>query len=201
MKYKAIGFDWGGVLNGRPGRYFGESVSDLLGVTHEQYLESYFSHNKKVNRGEITRNELWELVLNQLGRPDKLNKVMTLSQQASADSLNQDVLDLVDKLREAKYKVGLLSNNTSQKAEDMKRLGLDKHFDVFHVSALTGLVKPEPEAFTHLAQALDVNINELIFIDDSQKSLSTAKECGYTPILYDNYPALLKELERLGIEF
>lgn len=199
MTYKAVGFDWGGVLNGKPGKFFGLRVSELLGTTHERYLEAYFHHNKKINRGEVTWEELWSLVLTELGQPDKVQEVMKISREFNSDNLNQDVLDLVDKLRESGYKVGLLSNNTHEKAALMREKGLDKHFDVFHISAETSLVKPEPEAFQHMADELSVSINELVFIDDSEKSLSTSQECGFTPILFESYGQLVSELKKLGI--
>lgn len=199
MKYRGIGFDWGGVLNGKPGRFFGQRVSQLLGTTHEKYLEAYFHHNKKINRGEVTWEELWSLVLTELGRPDKVQDVMKISQEFNADSLNTNVLDLVDKIRTSGYKVGLLSNNTHEKAVLMREKGLDKHFDVFHISAETALVKPEPDAFKHLANELGVEIKELVYIDDSEKSLSTSKECGFTPVLFESYEQLVNDLTRLDV--
>jgi HAD superfamily hydrolase (TIGR01509 family) len=199
MKYKAVGFDWGGVLNGKPGKFFGQKVSELLGTTHEKYLEAYFHHNKKINRGEVTWEELWSLVLTELGQPNKVQEVMKISQEFNADNLNQDILDLVDKLRTLGYKVGLLSNNTHEKAAMMREKGLDKHFDVFHISAETALVKPEPEAFRYLADELGIEIRELVFIDDSEKSLSTSRECEFTPILFESYEQLENELTKLGI--
>lgn len=59
--YKAVGFDWGGVLNGRPGKYFAMAVADTIGVSPEAYRTAYFHHNRKVNRGEITWEQLWSL--------------------------------------------------------------------------------------------------------------------------------------------
>ncbi len=200
MTYKAIGFDWGGVLNGKPGKFFGEDVAKLLGITHEQYKDAYFHHNKKINRGEVTWEQLWTLVLSELGQPDKVAQVMTLSDEANKDALNIEVLELVDTLRAQGYKVGLLSNNTQEKADSMRAKGLDKHFDVFHISAETGLVKPDIAAFEHLAQSLETDISELIFIDDTDKSLSTAKVCGFMPILFADYEQLTKALRKLGIE-
>ena len=198
MNYKAIGFDWGGVLNGKPGTVFGQKVAELLGITYEQYLEAYFHHNKKINRGEITEQELWSLVLAELGHPDMVQEVMKISQEFNVDSLNKDVLGLVDKLHATGYKLGLLSNNTHEKAALMREKGLEKHFDVFHVSAETGFVKPDPEAFQHFAKELGITLSELIFIDDAKKSLSTAQECGFTPILFESYDQLVTDLTRLS---
>lgn len=124
---------------------------------------------------------------------------MKLSQDFSADDLNQNVLDLVDKLHNLGYRTGLLSNNSREKASMMRAEGLDSHFDVFHISAETGYVKPEPEAFSYLADELGVDLNELVFIDDSENSLSTAADCGYTPILFESYDQLARELTELGI--
>jgi putative hydrolase of the HAD superfamily len=199
MNYKGIGFDWGGVINGKPSKFFGKKVSELLGTTHEKYLEAYFHHNKKIHRGEINWEELWSLVLIELGRPEKVQEVMNISREFNAESLNREVLDLVDKLRVSEYKVGLLSNNTHERAAMMRKKGLDKHFDAFHISAETGFVKPEPEAFAHLAKELGVELNELIFIDDAEKSLSTSKECGFTPILFESYEQLVNDLTKIGI--
>ena len=201
MNYQAVGFDWGGVLNGQPGQFFGQAVANLLGVTHEEYLAAYYTHNSKINRGEISEEELWLLVLTEIGQPEKTKQVMALSRAANAEKTNQAVLDLVDKLRNSGYKVGLLSNNIPEKAALMRQTGLDKHFDVFHISAETSYVKPEPAAFSHFAAALGVIQTELIFIDDSEKSLSTAATCGFTPVLFESYDKLKSDLLKLGVRF
>lgn len=200
--YRAIGFDWGGVLNGKPGMYFVQSVAAEIGVTPAAYQTAYFHHNQKVNRGEVSWEQLWELVLAELGHqhePALVQRIIQISEEANADNLNEDILALVDRLRANGYKVGLLSNNTTEKAALMRKRGLDKKFDAFAISVETGFVKPEPAAFNHLARDLGVDISELIFIDDSPKSLSTAEETGFTPILFNNYDELVSDLNALGI--
>lgn len=37
MKYKAIGFDYGGVLNGTTGSAFSAAAIDVLGVTRDEF--------------------------------------------------------------------------------------------------------------------------------------------------------------------
>ena len=199
MIYKAIGFDWGGVLNGKPGSVFGENMAKLLEVTLEQYREAYFHHNMPFNRGEITVEELWKRVVTELHKTDKIDAAIKLAEESHRESLNEDVLELVDKLRATGYKVGLLSNNTKEKADEMRASGLASRFDVFHVSAETGLAKPEPEAFTYFAKALEVDPDQFIFIDDAEKSLSSAEQVGFTPILFTDYDQLVQDLLKLGI--
>lgn len=198
---KAVGFDWGGVLNGEPSAVFDQQIADLLEVTPQEYLDVYFKYNRKLNSGEITWEELWTLVLRDLGKANKLPEIRKLSQQGNDDSLNMDILELVDTLRRNGYKVGMLSNNIKEKATDLRAIGLDTHFDVFHISAETGFVKPEPAAFEHFSQELGVQLSELVFIDDSQKSLSTAVVCGFTPLHFENHDKLVSDLINLGLRF
>ncbi len=199
MAYTAIGFDWGGVLNGEVGSIIREQTLKLLDVTAEEYDAAYFSHNKAVQKGDITWNELWRLVLTDIDRLDKLDQIIDFNRNSQKDMPNFKVHSLVDRLRTNGYKIGLLSNNSTERADELRKTGFDKHFDVFHISAETGLVKPDPAAFRLLADELRVPLSELIFIDDTPRSLSTAYECGYTPILFTDYDSLVAQLQQLGV--
>ncbi len=200
MIYKGIGFDYGGVISGRPRSFFHKEVAKLFNVSEEQFLIAYYLYNKKVNNGEITRKILWELVAHELGQVDKASEAHTLSLSFLNEPINKAVLNLIDKLRLSGYKVGLLSNNDLEGGQKMRELGIDKHFDVFHNSAETKLVKPDPAAFIHFANELNTQPSQLIFIDDTEKSLSSAEECGFTPLLFKSYEQLLRDLEKLHIQ-
>jgi hypothetical protein len=116
-----------------------------------------------------------------------------------AKQTNQEVLELIDRLRAKGYKTGLLSNNNQQAADKMRTDGLDKHFDVFIVSAEVGVMKPDPEIFNLFAERLGVKLPELVFIDDSKRSLSASEECGFAPVLFESYEQLVKELSKRGV--
>lgn len=203
MTYKAIGFDWGGVINGKPGGFSWQPMADKVGVTIQRFEEVYFHHNQPFNSGEITQRELWTRVMAELGVSEDselIDEMFELHGASNAIDLNQDVLDLLTRLRTNGYVLGLLSNNIPSNATLMRELGIDKYFDVFHISCETGLPKPQPAAFTYFAEALGVEMRELIFIDDTPKSLSTADELGYSPVLFTDYEKLAQSLSELGIE-
>lgn len=201
MKYKAVGFDYGGVINGEPGSVFTKRFCQFVGVSEEGYKKAYFLHNRSFNAGKpITERELWSRVLNELGKSEKLDAVMVFVEDMRVNkSLNQSVLDLVDSIRKKGYKTGLLSNNSVEAAMVMRSTGIDSHFDVFMVSAVIGLMKPDPSLYNLFAKELDIQMSELIFIDDSQRSLSSAQECGYTPIHFTDYENLIASLENLKV--
>ena len=183
MKYKAIGFDYGGVIFGQPGYNFDASVALLLDVSLGEYRQAYFSHNRK----PITSEQIWRLVLSDLGRVDRFDDLNLLIERiGSAKKVNTDVLRLVTHLREGGYKVGLLSNNSVQKAEKMRQQKIDS--------------KPDKPAFECLAKKLDVKLNQLVFIDDEPTSLKNFADCDYRPILYTSYQRLLDQLNKIGIQ-
>ena len=197
MKYKAIGFDYGGVLYGQTGRFFDGRVAELLAVDVEKYRQIYFTHNKK----PISTKRIWELVLSDLNREDYYDRLMALIDRLEEDKkVNVDVLNLVNQLREMGYKVGLLSNNSVQKAEKMRQQKIDSYFDAFCVSAEIGYSKPDKPAFECLAKKLDVKLNQLVFIDDEPTSLKNFADCDYRPILYTSYQRLLDQLNKIGIQ-
>lgn len=200
MKFKAVGFDWGGVINGQPGFVFTQKFCEFVDVSEAQYKEIYFRHNRAFNAGRpISERELWLRVLTDLGKADLLDDVLAFSKEyRSKKSINRPVLDLVDTLRSSGYKTGLLSNNTLEAAEMMRSEGINTHFDAFIVSAEVGMMKPDPSIFALLCRQLSVQPGELIFIDDSKKSLSTAEECGFTPVLFTDYESLVKDLKKLS---
>lgn len=202
MRFRAVGFDWGGVINGEPGFVFTRKFCELVGVSEQEYKEVYFRHNRAFNAGNpISERELWHRVLSDLNKDSMLDEVLTFSQEyRSKKSINKPVLDLVDHLRINGYKTGLLSNNTLEAAKMMRSSGIDTHFDTLIVSAEVSMMKPDPQIYKLFCDKLNVTPQELLFIDDSKRSLSTAEECGFTPVLFTTYENLVKNLENLGIE-
>jgi len=204
MNFKAIGFDYGGVIGGvgSTGVAFNVQVCDLLGIDEGTYRNIYFNLNHMINLGEVTTwREFWLIFLDKLGQPEKLDALMNISDEAvkNLQAIDPNMPVLIDELRRKGYKTGLLSNATLEGGANMRVQGLDKHFNVFHISAETKLMKPDPKAFEHLTKSLGVELNELVFIDDAEKSLSTAKECGFTPILFKGFDQLRERLIELGV--
>lgn len=201
-KYTAIGFDWGGVIEGEPAQKFTAGAAAVLGVSVDTYLEAYYRHNHLFNLGDGGWSAVAEAVCNDLDQPDKCGALMAYAQADFHErKINQSMLALVDKLRTNGYKVGLFSNNTKEKAVVIREQGYDKHFDVTYVSAEVGYMKPDPNGFRALASALGCDSpQQMAFVDDSAKSLSTAQEVGFTPLLFTDIATLLDDLRSLGIK-
>lgn len=201
MKYTTIGFDWGGVIEGQPGSVFTAGAAKIVGVSPEVYLDTYFRHNAIFNLDEGGWNEVARLICDDLNCPEKVNQLVDYAEsQRATRVVNTKMIQLVDRLKKEGYTVGLLSNNDASKAKELSEKGYDKHFDVVHVSAITGLMKPDPKAFEYFAHSLNCDdLKQMIFIDDSDKSLSTASEVGYTPLKFISYEKLVTDLILLNV--
>ena len=204
-KIKAIGFDFGGVIGGDPniGHEFTKASADLLEVTTEKWRKVYFSLNNLINTGKKSKRDFWLRFLKEFNQVDKIDQVLAqdLAMAQRYLVVNQQIISLIDQVRERGYKVGLLSNASGEVANNIKTLDLAGHFDLFLFSAEIGVQKPDRKAFEQLAQSLAVDLSELVFIDDSERSLVRAEEIGFTPILFETYDKLVTDLKALGISY
>jgi len=199
MQYKAVGFDYGGVLAGPPGSGFGKEVSKLLNIDRQRYDELYFSRYRRLNLDQITWLDLWKEIIEELGQIEKWPDFLEIDNKYHHNrSPNHEVIELAQKLKSKGLKVGILSNNSTEMAYKMRK-ELGDIFEVIHVSAETGYVKPEPAGFRYFADALGVSLDELIFIDDAENSLKTAKGCGFKDILFTSHEQLYNDLKKLRV--
>jgi putative hydrolase of the HAD superfamily len=199
MKFKGIGFDYGGVIAGQPSTIFVKKISKLLSISTDQFHVSYFRFNELWNKHSISMEDSWKIILKDLKKENRIDEVLEFIKHQPKNKINLKMLNLVDHLRDKGYKVGLFSNFTKQAANEMRKIGIDKHFHVFLVSAEIGVMKPDVKAFKIFAQKIGIMPSELIYIDDTEKSLSSSKEVGFHPILFKNYNSLIKELVSLDI--
>ncbi len=175
-------------------------TSQFLGIDSQTLRSVYFKFNHLSNNGILPWSDVWKKVTDELGISDKHEALMKFMDQIPRHNINEQIILLIEKLKANGYKVGLLSNNDIRAAHRFRDTKLIDYFDAVVVSADVGCSKPDPKIFKIFIEKLGVIPGELIYIDDTERSLSTAKEVGYTPILFTNYDALLQDLSNLSIK-
>ncbi|KKI91384.1 HAD family hydrolase [Bacillus sp. SA1-12] len=76
----------------------------------------------------------------------------------------EDVIEVLDKLREMGYPLGIISNGDyQQQVEKLQRMGIEEYFDFVITSSEVGTAKP----------------NKLIFIEASKRTNSPIENCYY----------------------
>ena len=124
----------------------------------------------------------------------------------NCQELNRFIICLIQAIRNMGYKTYILSNIGAQVLKHFleQEPEVAKLFDGFYVPSSTNyyLRKPDPFFFDgfkdYLANFKDQNKN-IIFIDDLDVNVTSAKKLGYFAIKYKSNFELVKTLEAFGI--
>lgn len=100
------------------------------------------------------------------------------------DRLNYRLLDYIRDLRGAGYAVALLCNESLRFEDRLCELGIRDLFEPVIVSALIGVMKPDPTAYRVVLQDLHVAPREAVLVDDSLAHVRGAQAVGLHAILF-----------------
>lgn len=192
---KAVAFDYGGVIEIKDGDLVQE-ISDYLGVSKDDWRKEYFKLNYLHNIESKDWEEVARLASRKLNATEEQLEHISGLIRKSYDTrrINRELIEIIKKLKDQGYKVGLLSNNSNRLRAELESLNLIDLFDAVVISAEVGLQKPQQKIFETFFDKLGVKSNEAIFVDDSKQSLLTAGDIGYIPILFIDNSQFKKEL-------
>ena len=106
---------------------------------------------------------------------------------------------LLEELRRAKIPMAALSNYPVWWRFIEEKLTLSRWIDWSFVSCRTGLRKPHPDAYLRAAQALELDPQDCLFVDDREDNVCGARDVGMQAVRFGDAPSLRRELVRLGI--
>lgn len=195
---KAIVFDYGGVIETKEGNLFQE-IAKYLQININDWEKVYFSLNHLHNTGVKNGDETVALAAKEFDASDEQTSYIKnlILEIRKTKKINYEILEIIKELKSKNYKIGLLSNNSLGLNQRIKDKDLTEFFDTIVISGETGYQKPQPEIFKILADKLGIKINELLFIDDTKKSLEGAKIIGYTPILFIDNKKLEEDISKV----
>lgn len=103
--------------------------------------------------------------------PDVMEHIVALDHSAYSNSITVDaeVLRVLSSLRDAGYRMGLVSNVTllpRLMREDLDRLGLASFLDASVFSSETGVRKPDPRIFREALERIEADPAETVFVGD-----------------------------------
>ncbi|HLP86319.1 MAG TPA: HAD-IA family hydrolase [Candidatus Paceibacterota bacterium] len=195
---KVVAFDYGGVIKINE-RNLSSDICDYFKINKEDWKREYFLVNHLTNIKNISFSDLIILVVSKFDNSQETKKYILdlLESNKNKWHLNNEIIDIIKNLKKRKYKIALLSNNSTDLRQELKKNEILNLFDEVIISAEVGFQKPQPEIFDFLFKKLEVNSNEVLFIDDTPKSLENADKIGYTPVLFKNNESLKSELSIL----
>lgn len=194
---KVLLFDADGVLT-LPEEFFTQVYAKSRGLDPQPF-EEFFKNcwqeiviGKKDLKESISENsDLWQWN----GTIDELVEMWCKTE----DLRNNDMLDLVTKLRSRGFRCYLATDQEIYRGNYMRNVMFKGLFDDYFISAELGITKDNPKFFEEVLSRLQIadrglNASDVIFFDDSQKKVDTARSCGIDSRLFKTIEQVKKLL-------
>lgn len=95
---------------------------------------------------------------------------------------------------------GILSNSSPGAREAERRWGFEDVTDVLVYSHEVGVAKPDPRAYAVTTEQLGVEPGEVVFLDDVEGHVETARAFGWHALRHEGTSASIAAVERLITE-
>lgn len=107
------------------------------------------------------------------------DKLLFYRYEKDGIQLKEGAIELLDFLRENKYKIAIATSAKRNRLEiQMKKGGIESKFDAFVCSDDITKNKPDPEVFLAAAKKLGASPDECIVVEDSSAGIEAAYRAG-----------------------
>jgi len=200
MTTKYIAFDIGGVLVDNIEDEIEKTLSGLIGIEPEKFRRIGGRYKNQTSIGNLTLSDYYNTILEELGiystTPKELLDAHLEVHKRILASKDERLTSLISIL---KLKCGIvsLSNIQYEIMEATRNCGLYDIFDKNFLSWEMKKMKPNSDIYIEMLKELHAVPNEVIFIDDLNINIGTARRLGIPSIRYKNYENMKLELEAL----
>jgi len=198
---KAIISDIGGVLTIWDNLLLLKDIKNTFDITDAQTKVVYDELISFLGTGSISEREFWKRFIAKVNTKKQLPKEsLYLREYAKQVKINNEVLDILRRLKSQGYQLTALSNSFRPHTSFNKRCGFYDVFDLVILSDEVGLIKPDPQIYKLTLKKLKISPEEAVFIDDCMVHIKTAQNLGMYTILFVNPQNLRYKLRKLGVK-
>ena len=202
MKYKAIIWDFGGVITSSPFEAFNQ-FEEINGLPKD-IIRTINSENPDTNAwAKFESDNITIDVFNDLFLKEAKAKGFDIKGRDIIKLLKGSIRkNMVSFLRELKsdFKLGCITNNVKSSSEENNDNETKEAMSLFdHVieSSIVGIRKPNPEIYMMSCDALKVSPDQCIYLDDLGINLKPARELGMTTIKVIHPEDAIQEVRNL----
>lgn len=204
MTPKFLYFDLGNVLLRFSHERMCRQIAEVAGASYETVWQAVFDGGleAQLESGRIDTAGFYQKLCDAIGRQPTFEAWALAANDIF--ELNLSILPLVTALRQAGYRLGVLSNTSQMHWEfnaDGRYALLPGAFDVVALSYELRAMKPAPEIFQKAAALAGVAPEEIFFTDDVPANVEGARRAGYDAEVYTTTAALAAALRRRGLRF
>jgi glucose-1-phosphatase len=203
MSIQFLYFDLGNVLVRFDADRMLRQIGELVGMTAGEVKAAIYDTGlaPQYELGRLSTDQYYEAFCAAVKcRPDR-QQMATAA--AEIFDLNLPVLPLVAQLRQAGYRLGVLSNTCPihwEYCADRYRI-LTEGFSVHALSYRIGVLKPDAAIFLAAAELASQRPEEIFFVDDTPGHVAGARAAGFDAVQFTTAEALAADLRRRGIRF
>ncbi len=203
---KAVFFDFDGVLttDKDAGTSICKAVESLFGIRFESALIAYRNSNSwDLCRGDISLDEFWEIfygLLRDIGLSIDFAKFKDARKEMYLNTpIDLRMLELAKKVKDVGFKIGIITDNNSERVSTILLDKVHIEFDFILVSEELKMLKVDPELFSMVKG----RYGNSVFIDNNKKNCEVASASGIDGIYFDDglrdYTSLEQSLRRKGV--
>lgn len=200
---KVIIFDLGGVIVPEKAGYIADKISEIIGISVEEFNKISGELKGRVTSGEITLLEMYAEIVQILNKnidpQDLLDAHFKFYIETSTER-DSNMLDLIENLKK-NYKVVALTNTEIEIADYNEEHGLFSYFEKAYTSTGLRCRKPNLEIYEKVLIDLGVEVKDVLFIDNDPVYLEGSEKAGWPSILFVGYEELVEELKERNIDF
>jgi HAD superfamily hydrolase (TIGR01509 family) len=193
--YANIVFDLGGVVFARdPRKFEPEFIEFFSYITLPQMPKFWEDYDRGISSYDEVLKALAEYNDCSLELAENNLRRSILTQEAIPATKS-----LIEELKQANFKLYVLSNMSLEFIEFLRKQDVYKNFDGEVVSCEEHVVKPDAEIYRRLIKRYGLNPSETLFIDDRKANIDMAKAEGWGGYHFDarNPEVSCEELRRI----
>jgi len=176
----AVIFDYGNVLSAPQGPAEVKTMASILNVSADHFHQAYWRFRLSYDEAELDDAGYWHEVARQLSRSLSGQQIASLVEvDGRSWSYPDPVLpQWAREVRAAGIKTALLSNMPTSVRDHILRCDWLPRFDQQIFSCDLRVAKPAEEIFRHCLKGLDVDPQEVLFLDDRPENVQAAETLG-----------------------
>jgi putative hydrolase of the HAD superfamily len=201
LALRAVVFDFGEVLTGRPDAGARSALLRITGLSDASFERYYWADRHAYDEGKLTGLGFWQKLCKDAGLKLSAETIEELNRWDVRMWTTQDpaMVRWAARVRERGLKTAVLSNmGDSVHASIMQAFAWLKDFDALVWSYELGYAKPDARIYEEVLRRLDVRAEEMLFLDDKAVNVDVARALGIEGLVYSTMEKLGADLAARG---
>lgn len=191
-------FDYGMVVSTAPEPSDWQAMERATGLDLEPKASPYWTTREGFDSGQLSPEQYWPGVLGRSVTAAEIDLLEGLD-SAQWSHPNASTLSVLETLQIEHASVALLSNMPVQMAErHLAEASWTNYFSNLYFSGMLGVAKPDRRIFDHVVADLNVRPQDVVFIDDNEANIATARSLGFRTIRHTSSTDLREELWKVS---